>query len=228
MAALPEDFVVFSGEDSTALALIALGGRGLISVASNEIPREMTALVAAALEGRDDEARKLQRKYLPLMEMNFWDSSPGPAKAALSAMGRCGDTVRLPLVAVRDDMRAPHREAARGPEAPAEEGRRGALNGARSTANAAPTGGSRPGHRRSFADPDAQPADALRQLVEDLKAGLNDGSIRAAEKEGDRWVAAALGQAGDPSRLPRRRDRARRPPDPAFRSSTRTRFRFRT
>jgi 4-hydroxy-tetrahydrodipicolinate synthase len=84
---------------------MALGGRGLISVASNEIPGEMSALVAAALEGRWDAARKLQRKYLPLMEMNFWESSPGPAKAALSAMGLCGDTLRLPLVPVRDDTR---------------------------------------------------------------------------------------------------------------------------
>ena len=105
MAAMPEDFVVFSGEDSTALALIALGGRGLISVASNEIPAEMTALCAAALSDQWDEARRLQRKYLPLMEMNFWESSPGPAKAALAAMGRCGETVRLPLVTVKDDTR---------------------------------------------------------------------------------------------------------------------------
>ena len=105
MAAIPEDFVVFSGEDSTALALFALGGRGLISVASNEIPAEMSALCAAALSNEWDEARRLQRKYLPLMEMNFWESSPGPAKAALAAMGRCGDTVRLPLVTVRDDTR---------------------------------------------------------------------------------------------------------------------------
>ena len=105
MTMLPEDFVVFSGEDSTALALFALGGRGLISVASNEIPAEMSALCAAALGGQWDEARRLQRKYLPLMEMNFWESSPGPAKCALAAMGRCGDTVRLPLVGVRDDTR---------------------------------------------------------------------------------------------------------------------------
>jgi 4-hydroxy-tetrahydrodipicolinate synthase len=105
MAVLPPDFVVYSGEDSTALALMALGGRGVISVASNEIPREMSALCAAALSNRWDEARDLQRKYLPLMEMNFWESSPGPAKAALAAMGRCGDTVRLPLVRVRDDTR---------------------------------------------------------------------------------------------------------------------------
>jgi 4-hydroxy-tetrahydrodipicolinate synthase len=105
MAMLPEDFVVFSGEDSTALALFALGGRGVISVASNEIPAEMSALCAAALSNEWVEARRLQRKYLPLMEMNFWESSPGPAKAALTAMGRCGDTVRLPLVGVRDDTR---------------------------------------------------------------------------------------------------------------------------
>ncbi|HEX9149735.1 MAG TPA: 4-hydroxy-tetrahydrodipicolinate synthase [Thermoanaerobaculia bacterium] len=105
MATIPEDFVVFSGEDSTALALIALGGRGLISVASNEIPSEMSALCAAALSNEWDEARRLQRKYLPLMEMNFWESSPGPAKCALAAMGRCGDTVRLPLVTVRDETR---------------------------------------------------------------------------------------------------------------------------
>ena len=105
MAALPEDFVVFSGEDSTALALIALGGRGVISVASNEIPGEMSALCGAALSNQWDEARKLQRKYLPLMEMNFWESSPGPVKCALAVMGRCGDTVRLPLVTVRDDTR---------------------------------------------------------------------------------------------------------------------------
>jgi 4-hydroxy-tetrahydrodipicolinate synthase len=105
MTVLPEDFVVFSGEDSTALALIALGGRGVISVASNEIPAEMSALCAAALSGKWDEARKHQRKYLALMEMNFWESSPGPVKAALAAMGLCGDTLRLPLVPVRDDTR---------------------------------------------------------------------------------------------------------------------------
>lgn len=105
MAVLPGDFTVFSGEDATALALIALGGRGLISVASNEIPREMTALVAAALKGNWEEARKLQRRHLPLMEMNFWESSPGPAKCALSLMKKCGETLRLPLAPVRDDTR---------------------------------------------------------------------------------------------------------------------------
>lgn len=105
MTALPEDFVVFSGDDSTAIALIALGAKGLISVASNEIPRDMTALVRAALEGNWDEARKLQKKYLALMEMNFWESSPSPAKCALTLMKKCGETLRLPLAPVRDDTR---------------------------------------------------------------------------------------------------------------------------
>jgi 4-hydroxy-tetrahydrodipicolinate synthase len=105
MTALPEDFAVFSGEDATALALFALGGRGVISVASNEIPAEMSALARAALEGDWDKARSLQRKYLPLMEMNFWESSPGPAKCALSLMKKCGETLRLPLAPVRDETR---------------------------------------------------------------------------------------------------------------------------
>lgn len=105
MTVLPEDFVVFSGEDATALALFALGGRGVISVASNEIPAEMSALARASLEGDWDRARGLQRKYLPLMEMNFWESSPGPAKCALSLMKKCGETLRLPLAPVRDETR---------------------------------------------------------------------------------------------------------------------------
>ena len=105
MTVLPEDFVVLSGEDSTALALIALGGRGVISVASNEIPKEMTALTRAALEGDWEKARSLQRRWLALMEMNFWESSPGPVKCALALMKKCGETLRLPLAPVRDDTR---------------------------------------------------------------------------------------------------------------------------
>jgi 4-hydroxy-tetrahydrodipicolinate synthase len=105
MTVLPEDFLVFSGDDSTALALIALGGRGLISVVSNEIPRDMSALVRAALQGNWMEARKLQHRYLALMEMNFWESSPAPAKCALSLMKKCGETLRLPLAPVREDTR---------------------------------------------------------------------------------------------------------------------------
>ena len=105
MTAVPDDFVVLSGDDSTALALIAMGAKGVISVVSNEIPREMTALARAAREGNWDEARKLQKKYLALMEMNFWESSPAPAKCALTLMRKCGETLRLPLAPVRDETR---------------------------------------------------------------------------------------------------------------------------
>jgi 4-hydroxy-tetrahydrodipicolinate synthase len=105
MASVPEDFVVFAGEDATALALVALGARGLISVAANEIPKEMSDLVRAALEDHREAALELQRKYLPLMEMNFLESNPGPVKCALALMGKCGETLRLPLVPVRDDVR---------------------------------------------------------------------------------------------------------------------------
>jgi 4-hydroxy-tetrahydrodipicolinate synthase len=105
MTALPEDFLVFSGDDSTAIALIALGARGVISVASNEIPREMTALIKAALGGDWVEARNLQHRYLLLMEMNFWESSPAPVKCALALMKKCGETLRLPLAPVREDTR---------------------------------------------------------------------------------------------------------------------------
>ena len=105
MASVPEEFAVFSGTDATALAFIALGARGVISIAANEIPKEMSALVHAALEDRRAEALELQRKFQPLMEMNYLESNPGPVKCALSLMGRCGETLRLPLVPVRDDVR---------------------------------------------------------------------------------------------------------------------------
>ena len=105
MTVLPEDFIVFSGDDMTALALIGHGGKGLISVASNEIPKEMAALIRAALESDWAKARSLQRKYLALMEMNFWESSPAPVKSALALMKKCGDTLRLPLAPVKDDTR---------------------------------------------------------------------------------------------------------------------------
>jgi 4-hydroxy-tetrahydrodipicolinate synthase len=105
MTMVPEDFLILSGEDATALALVALGGQGVISVASNEIPAEMSELVRAALEGRWEEARALQRKWLPLMEMNFWESSPGPVKCALAMMKKCGETLRLPLAPVREETR---------------------------------------------------------------------------------------------------------------------------
>jgi len=100
---LPEKFLVLSGDDSLALPTIALGGQGVISVASNEIPAEMTELVRLALENNFPEARKLQRKYLPLMEVNFIESNPGPVKAAMAAMGLLEPAWRLPLCAPRPE-----------------------------------------------------------------------------------------------------------------------------
>jgi 4-hydroxy-tetrahydrodipicolinate synthase len=105
MARLPAEFAVFSGDDVTALPLLALGGRGVVSVAANEIPKEMAALVHAALAGRLDEARGIQKKWLPLMEVNSLEMSPGPVKCALTLMGRCEESFRLPLVPVREETR---------------------------------------------------------------------------------------------------------------------------
>lgn len=105
MATLPSDFAVYSGNDATALALIALGARGVVSIAANEIPKEMGELVRAALDNNRERALELQRRYEPLMEMNFWESNPGPVKCALALMKKCGETLRLPLVPVRDDTR---------------------------------------------------------------------------------------------------------------------------
>ncbi len=93
-----EKFAVLSGDDAIALPVIALGGDGLISVVSNEIPAEMTALVRAARAGNFEEARRLQRKFTPLMEMNFIESNPIPVKAAMAAMGLLEPVWRLPLV----------------------------------------------------------------------------------------------------------------------------------
>jgi 4-hydroxy-tetrahydrodipicolinate synthase len=94
---LPEDFVVLSGDDALALPVIALGGKGLISVVSNEIPAEMTELIRACLDNNFEKARRLQRRFLPLMEVNFIESSPIPVKAAMAAMGLLEPVWRLPL-----------------------------------------------------------------------------------------------------------------------------------
>jgi 4-hydroxy-tetrahydrodipicolinate synthase len=96
---LPEHFKVLSGDDSLTLPLLALGGHGLISVASNEIPAEMTRLVQSALSGDLLTARQLHRQYLNLMDVNFVESNPIPVKAAMARMGLLEPVWRLPLVA---------------------------------------------------------------------------------------------------------------------------------
>jgi 4-hydroxy-tetrahydrodipicolinate synthase len=97
--AVPDDFAILSGDDAIALPLFALGGRGAISVASNEIPAEMTQLCHHGLRGEFDEARAIHRKYLPLMEINFIESNPIPVKAGLALMGLLEPVWRLPMVA---------------------------------------------------------------------------------------------------------------------------------
>jgi 4-hydroxy-tetrahydrodipicolinate synthase len=106
----PENFRVISGDDSLTLALIALGGEGLISVASNEAPALMSQLNDQALAGNWDEARKLHYRLLPLMEANFIESSPGPVKAGMALMGLLEENLRLPLVPVQEKTRARMRE----------------------------------------------------------------------------------------------------------------------
>jgi len=100
---LPEEFVVLSGDDALALPIIALGGKGVISVVSNEIPAEMTQLIHYCLEGDFEQARHSQRRYLPLMEVNFVESSPIPVKAAMAAMGLLEPVWRLPLCPPRPE-----------------------------------------------------------------------------------------------------------------------------
>jgi 4-hydroxy-tetrahydrodipicolinate synthase len=105
-ASVPEDFLVFSGDDAVTLAVIGLGGVGIVSVVSNEIPAEMARMTQAALANKWGTARLLFRKYLPLMQANFIESNPGPAKAVLTMMGRIDEVYRLPLVPMKNDTRA--------------------------------------------------------------------------------------------------------------------------
>ncbi len=95
---LPHDFKVFSGDDNLALGAIGVGAKGLISVASNEIPAELTRMIHEALHDDWTEAREIERQFGRLFDANFWESNPGPVKTILSMMGRTTDVVRLPLV----------------------------------------------------------------------------------------------------------------------------------
>ena len=94
---VPTDFAVLSGDDSITIPLVALGGRGIISVVSNEIPMQMTELTQHALANNFQAAREVQRKYLELMEINFVEANPIPVKAALGLMGLLEPVWRLPM-----------------------------------------------------------------------------------------------------------------------------------
>ena len=106
----PEGFCVLSGDDAITFPMIALGGDGLISVASNEAPLLMSRMVDLALAGNWDEARELHYRLLPLMEVNFIESSPGPVKAGLAMMNLIGENYRLPLVPIQEKSRTRLRE----------------------------------------------------------------------------------------------------------------------
>jgi len=98
---VPDNFLVFSGDDALTLPVISLGGVGIISVASNEIPREMAQIARFALNNEWGEARGIHRKYLPLMRANFIESNPSPVKAVLAMMGKIEEVYRLPIVPMR-------------------------------------------------------------------------------------------------------------------------------
>jgi 4-hydroxy-tetrahydrodipicolinate synthase len=103
---LPESFSVLCGDDAITIPLVSLGGRGVISVLSNELPAEMTQLTRLALQGDYAGARKMQRYLMPLMEANFLEANPGPAKYVMSRMGLLELRFRLPMVPPSDATRA--------------------------------------------------------------------------------------------------------------------------
>jgi 4-hydroxy-tetrahydrodipicolinate synthase len=104
--AVSESFLVFSGDDAVTLPVIALGGVGIISVASNEIPHEMAEMTRAALNNDWTTARSIHRKFLALMQANFIESNPLPVKAVLAMMGKIEENYRLPLLPMRRDTRS--------------------------------------------------------------------------------------------------------------------------
>ena len=99
---LPEDFLVLCGDDACTVPLMSVGGRGVISVASNEAPAEIAQMVEACERGDYLTARRLHRTLMPLMTVNFVESSPGPVKFAMAAMGLCENVFRLPMVPPRE------------------------------------------------------------------------------------------------------------------------------
>lgn len=99
--AVPPDFLVLSGDDALTLPLMAIGGRGLISVASNVAPAAMAGMVEAAERGDFAAARQMHHALVPLMLGNFIESNPGPVKFAMSVLGLCEEAYRLPMVSPR-------------------------------------------------------------------------------------------------------------------------------
>lgn len=105
LRAVPPGFLVLSGDDALTVPLMSIGGRGIISVCSNQIPREMSQMVEAAERGDFAEARAIHQRVLGLMQVNFCESSPGPVKFSMAAMGLCDEHFRLPMVPPRQPSR---------------------------------------------------------------------------------------------------------------------------
>jgi 4-hydroxy-tetrahydrodipicolinate synthase len=104
-ATVRKDFIVLSGDDALTLPLMAVGGHGIISVASNEAPAEMVQMVELAEKGDFAAARSLHTYLMPLMQVNFIEANPGPAKAAMAAMGLLEEVYRLPMVSPKPASR---------------------------------------------------------------------------------------------------------------------------
>ena len=144
--AVPPDFLVLSGDDALTLPVMSVGGHGIISVASNEVPAEMSRMVEAAEANDFAAAREIHRRLLPLMQINFVESSPIPVKSAMAAMGLLQEVYRLPMVppraASRERILAVLRDLGLAPAAPEETPRtpaakRGVGAGSRKTPAAA-------------------------------------------------------------------------------------------
>jgi 4-hydroxy-tetrahydrodipicolinate synthase len=106
----PAGFRLLSGDDAVTLAVMALGGDGIISVVANEVPHGMSQMADLALEGKWDAARDLHYGLLDLMEINFIETSPGPLKAGMAMMGLLEENFRLPLVPIQEASRIRVRE----------------------------------------------------------------------------------------------------------------------
>ena len=106
LRSVPPEFLVLSGDDALTLPLMAVGGRGVISVVSNEIPKEMSQMVEAAERNDFAAARAIHNRIIDLMQINFVESNPGPVKFAMAAMGLLEETYRLPMVPPRPESRA--------------------------------------------------------------------------------------------------------------------------
>jgi 4-hydroxy-tetrahydrodipicolinate synthase len=104
-ASVPDTFTVLSGDDALTLPLMAVGGRGIISVASNEVPAEMSKLAELAGNGDFASARQLHQRLMPLLQVNFIESNPIPVKSAMAMLGLLDETYRLPMVPPRPASR---------------------------------------------------------------------------------------------------------------------------